>query len=91
MKLIIDISESIYKNIDSIQNGSIGSKQIINKVKNSIPLKDMTNGEVIETLFKPQITNKDDHIELAYNFDSYWWNSPYEPQDREDGDTNGHT
>ena len=40
MKLIIDISEGVYKNIDSIQNGSIGSKQIINKVKNGIPLED---------------------------------------------------
>lgn len=83
MKLIIDISEGIYKNINSIQNGSIGSKQIINKVKNGILLKDMTNGKIIETLFKPQITKKDDHIELAYNFDSDWWNSPYELQEGE--------
>ena len=37
MKLIIDISEGIYKHIDTIQNGSIGAKQIINSVKNGIP------------------------------------------------------
>lgn len=37
MKLIIDISEEIYKLIDTIQNGSIGAKQIINSVKNGIP------------------------------------------------------
>ena len=46
--------------------------------------KGMTNGEVIEKLFKPQIIKKDDHIELAYNFDTDWWNSPYEPQESED-------
>lgn len=37
MKLIIDISEGIYKHVDTIQNGSIGAKQIINSVKNGIP------------------------------------------------------
>ena len=37
MKLIIDISEEIYKHVDTIQNGSIGAKQIINSVKNGIP------------------------------------------------------
>ena len=41
MKLIVDISEGILKNIDSIQNGSIGSKQIIKKVKNGTPLDDV--------------------------------------------------
>lgn len=37
MKLIIEISEGIYKHIDTIQNGSIGAKQILNAVKDGIP------------------------------------------------------
>lgn len=37
MKLIIDISEGIYKHKDTIQNGSIGAKQILNAVKDGIP------------------------------------------------------
>ena len=37
MKLIIEISEGIYKRIDTIQNGSIGAKQILNAVKDGIP------------------------------------------------------
>lgn len=39
MKLIIDISEGIYKHIDTIQNGSIGAKQVLNAVKDGIPLE----------------------------------------------------
>ena len=37
MKLIIEISEGLYKHVDTIQNGSIGAKQILNAVKDGIP------------------------------------------------------
>jgi len=50
MKLIVDISEGVYKNIDSIQNGSIGSKQIINKVKNGTPLDKHDEEIIAETV-----------------------------------------
>lgn len=87
MKLIIDISEGIYKHVDTIQNGSIGAKQIINSVKNGIPAykaipsayKGMTNGQVHDMLYQML-------VELKDGADRYgaekWWNSPYEPQER---------
>ena len=51
MKLIIDISEGIYKHVDAIQNGSIGAKQIINSVKNGIPAyKDIPSANMFSDL-----------------------------------------
>ena len=92
MKLIIEISEGIYKHIETIQNGSIGAKQILNAVKDGIPAykaipsayKGMTNGEVITEILKDA-----EWAELTSDFGlaqedtiyikvgSYWWNSPY--------------
>ena len=97
MKLIIDISEGIYKHVDTIQNGSIGAKQIINSVKNGIPAykaipsayKGMTNGQVITKILKDaewaELTSdiglvQEDTIYIKVG--SYWWNSPYESQER---------
>jgi len=63
MKLIIDISKEMYNNINKIQNGSIGAKQVLNAIKNGTPIPDnATNEDIINTMFD---------MDMAYNIRCY--------------------
>ena len=51
----------------------------------------MTNGEVIKTVFNTKMIDDRYLWEslkvIICGEDDSWWNSPYNPQEREDGDT----
>ena len=65
MKLIIEISEGIYKHIDTIQNGSIGAKQILNAVKDGVPAyKAIPTIDIIDDI-KTEISMYENHDESA--------------------------
>ena len=95
MKVIIDISEGMYKNIASIQNGSIGSKMIINKVKDGVVLPDnATNGNIFCLFNKVSRVNElrdcvevevevRPHIIWTSQFDKEWWNAKWEGGEQE--------
>ena len=82
-----DFFVSAYKNE---QNMSLADKSRVDEILNSIaevinaPIvfdtDNMTNGEIIKTLFKPTHVEKtyDNVIVENYDFSETWWNSPYE-------------
>ena len=65
MKLIIDISNGVYEHIDTIQNGSIRAKQIINSVKDGVPAyKTIPTADIIDDI-KTEISMYENHDESA--------------------------
>ena len=83
MKLIIDIPEREYKVI--CENNYVAvcacPNLLSNAIKNGTPIPDnATNGQVIQTLFKPNRVERtaDDVIVENYDFSKEWWNSPYQ-------------
>ena len=94
MKLIIEIPEDRYDEIHSLKFVMYGLQseenrklfyQLINAVQDGTPIPDnVTNGEVLKTLFKPnRITRTDDVVREEYEFDEIWWNEPYQKGGKE--------
>ena len=78
MKLIINISDESY---DKALNGIINCKECFDAIVYGTPIPDnATNGQVIQTLFKPNRVERtdDDVIVENYDFSKKWWNSPYQ-------------
>lgn len=77
MKLIIDIDDEDY---EKLKDGHIPFS-ILEVIANGTPIPDnVTNGQVIQTLFKPNRVERanDDVIVANYDFNEEWWNSPYQ-------------
>ena len=88
MKLIIDIPEDTHEWIT--RPDRLFTDNDINKVcwavYNGTPIPDnATNGQVIQTLFKPNRVERtdDDIIVENYDFNEEWWNSPYQKGGKE--------
>ena len=83
MKLIIDINENVYTRL--FDNGipmDIADGIVMERaIRNGTPIPDnATNGQVIQTLFKPNRVERtdDDVIVENYDFNEEWWNAPYQ-------------
>ena len=77
MKLIIEIPEKDYNNIEPFLNGEtieggFNLFKALEIIKNGIPLDGMTNGEIIQTLF-PKIDKAFSNV-IDLNL---WWNAKY--------------
>lgn len=90
MKVIIDIPKEMYNNINNIQNGSIGAKQVLNVVKNGTPIPDnATNSDVTKALFDVTEEHFFEDMVDVYGIDDYvtvgveWWNAPYQKGGKE--------
>jgi hypothetical protein len=84
MKLIIDIDEQwrddmVWENFDKVDELC----QAI--IDGDIIPDNATNGQVIQTLFKPNRVERtdDDVIVENYDFNEEWWNSPYQKGGKE--------
>jgi hypothetical protein len=84
MKLIIDIDEQwrddmVWENFDKVDELC----QAI--IDGDIIPDNATNGQVIQTLFKPNRVERtdDDAIVENYDFNKEWWNSPYQKGGKE--------
>lgn len=89
MKLIIDIPDDWEKHM-----GEMLDFQIVDFfygiIRNGTPISDnATNGQVIQTLFKPNRIERtdDDVIVENYDFSKEWWNAPYQKGGKPDCDT----
>jgi hypothetical protein len=69
------------KNGDTL-NGLAGAVGILFELPSAEPYKDMTNGEVIMAV-KGEAKVIDNKGYKLITFTDDWWNSPYEPQERE--------
>ena len=86
MRILIDIPEECLKNIsNAFEFGEDITKRtidiILDSITKSTPIPDnATNGQIIQTLFKPNRVDKtdDDVIVENYDFSKDWWNSPYQ-------------
>ena len=81
MQIVIDIPIEIYE--EAIKSGysHLYDEDVANAVADGTPIPDnATNGQVIQTLFKPNRVERtdDDVIVENYDFSKKWWNSPYQ-------------
>ena len=83
MKVIIDIDEKVRNTIN--QMGLYRIPEKMQKVADraiqfGTPIPDnATNGEVIKTIFEPNINKRHNGEDIeAYYFDTVWWNAPYQ-------------
>ena len=84
MKLIIDISKEVYKNIQK-RSAEIQAEgfSLENSVLNGTPIpEDATNGDVIKAMFPNAKIIKMFGFKLFQyyknvRFDDAWWNTPY--------------
>ena len=87
MKLIIDIPKEIYNQIiNSYQGSNVRPKDYEIAIIDGTPIPDnATNGQVIQTLFKPNRVERtdDDVIVENYDFNEEWWNAPYQKGGKE--------
>ena len=49
-KIIVELSDGQYESLQSIPYGSIGSRIILDRVKNGVPFEDREKGEWIEKM-----------------------------------------
>ena len=82
MKLIIDIDKELKSAVYNcgLFLNPAEKTSLINAINNGIPISDnVTNGDIIRTLFKPNhIERTDDNVIVEnYDFNKEWWNSPY--------------
>lgn len=79
MKILIDIPEKYYDVIKQISDKSCTADMLIIKYGTPIP-DNATNGQVIQTLFKPNRVERtgDDVIVENYDFSKEWWKAPYQ-------------
>ena len=68
MKLVIEISNSLYANLKTIKHGSIASSRIFECVKNGTPLTDCTDAISREAVMKLK-TRIDKYGDMIYAFD----------------------
>ena len=85
MKLIIDIPEEDYKGICHLNNEQLRMLPVevaetLIRIANGTPIPDnATNGQIIQTLFKPNRAERtDDVIVENYDFSKEWWNAQYQ-------------
>ena len=82
MKLIIDIPDNAYANIqEHKRHTGFTILDLIKAIRHGTPIPDnATNGQVIRTLFKPNRVERtdDDVIVENYDFTHEWWNAPYQ-------------
>ena len=90
MNVLINIDEKVYKTIKDIHNNdksAIGTHAYMLKaIANGTPIPDnATNGQVIQTLFKPNRVERtdDDVIVENYDFSKDWWSAPYQKGGKE--------
>ena len=79
MKLIIDIPELTYDRLLNEQH--IPNMDYEYLIIHGTPIPDnATNGQVIQTLFKPnRVERTGDYVIVEnYDFNEEWWNSPYQ-------------
>lgn len=88
IELVIKIPEEIHKKIQSGEfwlSCGLTLSNAYDYIKNGIPIPDnATNGQIIQTLFKPNRVGRtdDDVIVENYDFSKEWWNSPYQKGDK---------
>lgn len=87
MRILIEISEEVYQHMmgnDLLK--SVHGNICYKAVCNGTPIPDnATNGQIIQTLFKPNRVEKtdDDVIVENYDFSKEWWNAPYQKSGKE--------
>jgi len=80
MKLIIDIPYGLK---DVYEHGNVTAldvEEMKRALQNGTPIPDnATNGQIIQTLFKPNRAERtDDVIVENYDFSKEWWNAQYQ-------------
>ena len=87
MKLIIEIPDNTYADIQEHKRYTdFTILDLIKATRHGIPIPDnATNGQVIQTLFKPNRVERtdDDVIVENYDFSKEWWNAPYQKGGKE--------
>ena len=86
MKLIINLTKADLELCPQYIQGDIVLSRIVGAVANGTPIPDnATNGQVIQTLFKPNRVERtdDDVIVENYDFNEEWWNAPYQKGGKE--------
>lgn len=85
MKLIIDIPDQEYEDIQAYNINMDGIDVVCESILHGIPIPDnATNGDVIKALFKPNwIRRMDDVVREEYEFNEVWWNAPYKKGGKE--------
>ena len=82
MRLIIDLPKRVYDVTKTMGNVIDADNEIVAEaIANGTSIPDnATNGQVIQTLFKPNRVERanDDVIVANYDFNEEWWNSPYQ-------------
>lgn len=87
MKILIDIPDDVYKKTVFYREFKDLNDCVttIKALANGTPIPDnATNGEVIRALFKPNwIRRMDDVVREEYEFNTAWWNAPYQKGGKE--------
>lgn len=85
MKMIIDIDKDEYEFLKTCPYPN-NIFNVTSAITNGTPIPDdVTNGQVIQTLFKPNRVERtdDDVIVENYDFNEDWWISPYQKGGKE--------
>ena len=86
MNVLINISDEIYRHAKDGSEDSNDEWNAMRAIANGTPIPDnATNGQVIQTLFKPNRVERtdDDVIVENYDFNEEWWNAPYQKGGKE--------
>lgn len=93
MNILIDIPYQLYKVLKDFKDFPNDSNEttienvLMKAIKNGTPIPDnATDGQVIQTLFKPNRVERtdDDVIVEHYDFSEEWWNTPYQKGGKDD-------
>ena len=83
MRVLIDIPKENYKEMCEYGNERVDF-DLKRMIHNGTPIPDnATNGQVIQTLFKPNRVERTNVIVEEYTFNNDWWNAPYQKGGKE--------